>query len=72
MFHQFGSYKASHSSTSRENFHKRIEMVAKIKGTWSEDNNWGERKLPEMYWSIKESFNFEMTKKARKSKRLEQ
>ena len=54
------------------NFQKHAERAARIKGTWKEDNKWDERSLSEMYVSIRNLFNFETVKKARKSKRLEQ
>ena len=55
-----------------KNFQKHVERAARIWGTWKEDNKWDERSLSEMYVSIRNLFNFETVKKARKSKRLEQ
>ena len=55
-----------------KNFQKHVERAARIKGTWKEDNKWDERSLLEMYVSIRNLFDFETVKKARKSKRLEQ
>eukprot|EP00957_Ditylum_brightwellii_P168247 12808680-Ditylum_brightwellii.AAC.1 len=47
-------------------------MAARTRGMWNEDNKWDERSLSEMYVSIKDLFDFDMAKKGRKSKRLEQ
>ena len=55
-----------------KNFQTHVERAARIWGTWKEDNKWDERSLSEMYVSIRNLFNFETVKKARKSKRLEQ
>lgn len=53
-------------------FPEAYREAARIWGTWKEDNKWDERSLSEMYVSIRNLFDFETVKKARKSKRLEQ
>jgi hypothetical protein len=55
-----------------KNFQTHVERAARIWETWKEDNKWDERSLSEMYVSIRNLFDFETVKKARKSKRLEQ
>eukprot|EP00957_Ditylum_brightwellii_P090487 6890870-Ditylum_brightwellii.AAC.1 len=55
-----------------KNDQKHVEMAARIRATWKEDNKWDERSLSEMHVSIKDLFDFEMARKARKSKRSEQ
>eukprot|EP00957_Ditylum_brightwellii_P075958 5774184-Ditylum_brightwellii.AAC.1 len=51
-----------------KDFQKHAERVARIWGTWKDDNKWDERSLLEVCVSIRHLFDFETVKKARKSK----